>query len=144
MKNKNLYIRRLRSRYLLAYLIIKGKPQGITNEDELNWKQFCGITNKKTNLQFIDNSLQDLTKFLILKNEFYETPSIIQTKIYSLPKQIRKNCHKSFENLESLNEAIQRRKFANDQRREIEKEIERKARKSIGSYQKCRQHLEFD
>jgi hypothetical protein len=41
---------------LLAYLIINDNPKGRKNEDEFNWQQFCALTNKKTILQFIDNS----------------------------------------------------------------------------------------
>jgi hypothetical protein len=71
-------------------------------------------------------------------------PITIHTKLYNLPKQIRKNCHNLLENLELLNEAIQKGKFINHQRRKVERQIEKHRRKNIRHNQKCWKQLEFD
>jgi hypothetical protein len=75
------------------------------------------MIKKTTNLEFIDNSLQELTDFLILKNGFNEIP--IDKKLYNLPKQIRV---RNLQNMEKLNECIQRRNFIVMQKEKVRKE----------------------
>jgi hypothetical protein len=128
----------------MAYLIIKDKPKERNNSKEFNWEQFCTLIYKKTNLEFIDNSLQDLTKFLVLKNGFDETPITIKRKIFNLPKQIRRKYYKNLQYLEVTNEAIQRRKFINQEKKEIEKEIGSQIKKKIKRNKKWRNQIETD
>jgi hypothetical protein len=71
---------------LMAYLIIKDNPKEGSKGREFNWEQFRSSIYRKKNFEFIDNSLQDLTKFLVLKNGYDETPIIISKKIFDLPK----------------------------------------------------------
>jgi hypothetical protein len=70
---------------LLAYLIIKDKPKDQKVRGEFNWEQLCKMIKKTTSVEFIDNSLQELTEFLILKNGFNETP--IEERIFNYPNK---------------------------------------------------------
>jgi hypothetical protein len=64
----------------MIYLIINDKTKERTYDEEFNWEPFCTLIYNKSNLEFIDNSLQDLTKFLVLKNGFDGTPIISMKK----------------------------------------------------------------
>jgi hypothetical protein len=104
---------------LLTYLIIKDNPKKEKVTKEFNWEQIIRTIKKTTSLEFIDNSLQELTEFSILKNGFNETP--IDKKIYNLPKQIR---IRKLQNMEMLNECIQRRNLIVEQKEKARKEVE--------------------
>jgi hypothetical protein len=96
---------------LLTYLIIKDNSKEDKVTKEFSWEQIIRMIKKTTSLEFIDNSLQELTEFLILKNGFNETP--IDKKLYILPKQIR---IRKLQNMEVLYECIQRRNLIVDQK----------------------------
>jgi hypothetical protein len=118
---------------LLAYLIIKDKPKEERFTREFNWEELIRTLRKSTKLEFIDRSLQDLTKFLIMKNGFNEAP--IEQNLYNIPLQIRK---RKTQNMKILNECIERRDFKISQEEETRKYIEKEVRKIKAQNKKYR------
>jgi hypothetical protein len=51
---------------LMAYLIIKDNPKEESTSREFNWEQFYSVIYKEK-IEFIDSSLQDITKIFSLK-----------------------------------------------------------------------------